>query len=346
MRVARTSLIELPPALHIGADRPQRSDAQRFVMGIDGGGTKTLAAVLDLQERRLHLGHGGPSNPDSAGPEKAGLALLEAAGEAARSASVKLDDLHAAVLAIAGTDTPAVQRHVRARAPQSWIVVNDVVGAWATATGARPGVAVISGTGSNVFGVGVDGRCWRAGGWGHVLGDEGSGYWIGLRALSAVLHDRDGSGPSTLLSDAALDFFDVDSVQALVNLVYGKPLSKSEIAAFAVRAATDAEQGDAVATAIYRQGSIELGAQIAAVIAHAGLTGAFPVGLVGSAFKAGEVFVGPLREEIARLAPQAQTDVVKLPPVAGALMLAIEAAGARDQLDLDGLGELIAAAAV
>jgi glucosamine kinase len=342
---ATTPLIELPPALRIdGRSRPRPGAQARFVMGVDGGGTKTLAAILDLERRALHLGHGGPSNPDSAGPERAGLALLEAAAEAAAGARVKLDDLHAAVLAIAGTDTPVVERYVHGRAPQSWIVVNDVVGAWATATGVRAGIAVISGTGSNVFGVGAGGRCWRAGGWGHVLGDEGSGYWIGLKAISAVLHDRDGSGPPTPLSDAALDFFGVDSVEALVSLVYGKPLSKSEIAAFAVRAAADAEQGDAVATAIYGQGAAELCAQIAAVIAHAGLEGAFPVGLVGSAFKAGEVFVGPLREQIASLAPQAQVSVVELAPVAGALMLALEVAGARERFDLADLGALISAA--
>ena len=64
--------------------------------------------------------------------------------------------------------------------PSTWIVVNDVVAAWAAATGAGPGVAAISGTGSNVFGVGPDSRTWRAGGWGHLLGDEGSGYWLGV----------------------------------------------------------------------------------------------------------------------------------------------------------------------
>jgi N-acetylglucosamine kinase-like BadF-type ATPase len=342
--IARTSLIELPPALR-WADRARSraSGDGRYVMGVDGGGTKTLAAVLDLRSRRLHLGHGGPSNPDSAGPKAAGEALLDAAAAAAEGAGIQLSALDAAVLAIAGTDTAAVASHIHRSAPQSWIVVNDVVGAWAAATGVRPGAAVISGTGSNVFGVGADGRCWRAGGWGHVLGDEGSGYWIGLKAISAVLHDRDGSGPATQLSEAALDFFAVESVQALVSLVYGKPLSKSEIAAFAVRAAQDAEQGDRVAISIYEQGAKELAAQIAAVIERAGLSGAFPVGLVGSAYKAGEVFVAPLAAAIARLAPQAQVRVVEVAPVAGALMLAIEAADARELLSLDGLGALISA---
>ncbi len=113
-------------------------------------------------------------------------------------------------------------------------MVGDVVGAWATATGARPGVGAIAGTGSNVFGVGADGRGWRAGGWGHQLGDEGSGYWLGLQSIKAALRDRERSGPETALSDAAVEHFGVASVEALAALVYSKPLTKGEIAALAI----------------------------------------------------------------------------------------------------------------
>ncbi len=310
-------------------------------MGIDGGGTKTLAAVLDVQEGRVHLAHGGPSNPDSAGVRAAVQALLQSAAGAAGSAGVDLDRLDAAVLAIAGTDTESVDRHVHESAPANWMVVNDVVGAWATATGASPGIAVISGTGSNVFGVGADGSAWRAGGWGHVLGDEGSGYWIGKRSLAAVLHDRDASGPRTALSDAALRFFEVGDVQALIALVYGNPLDKSEIAAFGTQTAQIAHAGDEIARGIYRAAAGELSAQVRAVIEHAGLQGEFQVGLIGSAFKAGAVFVEPLEQKIHDLAPQARISVVEIAPVAGALMLAAQASGLRDRFDAAALGALV-----
>lgn len=342
MPFARTPLIELPSSLRLGAaSRLHAEPGRRFVMGVDGGGTKTLAAVLDLQGPHVHLGHGGPSNPDSAGVERAGHALLEASAEAAAGAGVGLDALDAAVLAIAGTDTPAVERHVHARGPRSWIVVNDVVGAWATATGGQPGVAVISGTGSNVFGVGPDGGSWRAGGWGHVLGDEGSGYWIGRSSLTAVLHDRDGSGPATRLTEAALRFFDVESVEALVSAVYGKPLGKSEIAAFARQTAVLASDGDEVARSIYKGAVSQLSAQVGAVLGHAGLQGEFPVGLIGSAFKAGAVFVDPLSEAIRQLAPQARISVVDVAPVAGALLLALGAAGVDGALSTEQLDALV-----
>jgi N-acetylglucosamine kinase-like BadF-type ATPase len=305
----------------------------RFVMGVDGGATKTLAAVLDLQDRRLYLGHGGSSNADAVGARVATDSLVKATEEALARAGIAREQVDAAVLAIAGTDTDAVAAHVRERCPATWVVVNDVVGAWAAATDARPGVGVISGTGSNVFGVGPDGRAWRAGGWGHVLGDEGSGYWLAVQSLKAALADRERSGPETALSAAAIDFFGVRSVEALATLVYAKPLSKGEIAAFAIETARVAHAGDTVARGLYAHAASELARQIAAVVAQTSLVGDFPVGLIGSAFKAGELFVRPLAEAIHKLAPQAQVAVVDVAPVGGCMLLAALASGHREAVD-------------
>jgi N-acetylglucosamine kinase-like BadF-type ATPase len=212
-------------------------------------------------------------------------------------------------------------------------VVNDVVGAWAAATGAQPGVGAISGTGSNVFGVGRDGRAWRAGGWGHVLGDEGSGYRLAVQSIRAALADRERSGPETALSAAAVDFFGVDSVEALATLVYSKPLAKGEIAAFAVETARVAHAGDAVARGLYERAAVELGRQVAAVIEQTGLSDDFPVGLIGSAFKAGALFVEPLTVAVHRVAPRARVAVVEMAPVGGCLLLAARVAGREQAVD-------------
>jgi glucosamine kinase len=312
----------------------------RYLLGIDGGATKTLAAVLDIARGELHVGHGGPSNQDAVGVQAAGQALFDAADEALAGAGIEDDQLDGAVLAVAGTDTEAVLAHVRKERSQDWIVVGDVVGAWATATGARPGVGAISGTGSNVFGVGADGGAWRAGGWGHLLGDEGSGYWLGIQSIKAALRDREASGPPTALSDAAVAFFDAPSVEALATLVYSKPLTKGQIAAFAIETAGLAERGDAVARGLYEAGARKLAQQITAVIDQTGLQGEFPVGLIGSAYKAGAVFVTPLTQAIHAVAPQAQVVVVEMAPVGGSLLLAARASGAERALagaDLAGL---------
>lgn len=333
----RDPLLTLPSALLA----PAAGGAGRYVMGVDGGATKTLAAVLDLKERTLHLGHGASSNADAVGARVATESLLRATDEAIERAGLEPGQLDAGVLAIAGTDTDAVAEHVSAARPGSWVVVNDVVGAWATATGAQPGVGAISGTGSNVFGVGPDGRSWRAGGWGHVLGDEGSGYWLAARSLRAALADRDGSGPPTALSDAAVEFFGVRSVEALATLVYSKPLTKSEIASFAIETARAARAGDAVARTLFERAAAELGAQVVAVIEQTGLIGRFPVGLIGSAFKAGSLFVDPLTALVRRVAPEVTVAVVEMAPVGGCLQLAARAAGREGALAGEELRRLL-----
>ena len=120
-------------------------------------------------------------------------------------------------------------------------------------------MAAISGTGSNVFGVGRGRRAWRAGGWGHLLGDEGRGYGLGVQSIKAALRDREASGPATALSEAAVGFFGVASIEALATRVYSKPLTKGEIAAFADRdGAGSPTQGDAVARELYERGAAEL----------------------------------------------------------------------------------------
>ena len=346
--VERDPLVNLPPALaRFGAESSAAPLGRgvRFLLGIDGGATKTLAAVLDVEHGTLHLGQGGPSNQDAVGVGAAGKALFDAADGALAGAGIADGELDAAVLAVAGTDTDAVLAYVRGERSREWIVVGDVVGAWATATGAQPGVGAIAGTGSNVFGVGRVGeetRAWRAGGWGHLLGDEGSGYWLGVQSIKAALRDRERSGPETALSEAAVEFFGVSSVEVLATLVYSAPLTKSEIAAFAIVTAQLAERGDAVARELYERGAAELAQQIAAVIECTGLRGAFPVGLIGSAYKAGAVFVEPLTRAIHALAPEAEVAVVEMAPVGGSLLLAAHACGAEaalEGIDLAGLIE-------
>ena len=164
-----------------------------------------------------------------------------------------------------------------------------------------------------------------------MLGDEGSGYWLAVESIKAALNDRERSGPETAFSAAALEFFGVDSVEELAALVYSKPLTKGEIAAFAIETARVAYGGDAVASQLYERAAAELGRQVAAVVEQTGLTGDFPIGLIGSAFKAGALFVDPLAKVIRRVAPQARVAVVEMTPVGGCLLLAARVTG-REQL--------------
>jgi glucosamine kinase len=340
----RDSLVQMPPVLL----QEREHGSGHFVLGIDGGATKTLAAVLDLESHALHFAEGGPSNEDAVGGQAAVRALLEVADRAMQRAGIAGDQLAMSVIGVAGTDTDAIARQVSAARTDDWVVVNDVVPAWAAATGAQPGIGAISGTGSNVFGVGHDGRAWRVGGWGHLLGDEGSGYWLGVESIRAALRQRDRSGPETAISEALVEFFNVQSVEALAALVYSRPLTKPDIAAFATETCKLARAGDAVARELYRRGAAELGAQINAVIRMTGLgagsrDGAqpFPVGLIGSAFKAGPVFVDPLVSVVREFSPQARVSVVEMAPVGGSLLLAARANGHAAEIEPAELSRLI-----
>ena len=345
------------PADRPTADRPSRPDAssaalpgartrngQLFLLGIDGGATKTLAAVLDVERGALHVGHGGPSNQDAVGVQAAGRGLFDAADESAREGPAHRGCLQPGRCGARGGG----HGHGRGDRARSRGALGGVDLWWATwwehgrrrDRRAGPGVGAISGTGSNVFGRRLtDGRAWRAaGGWGHLLGDEGSGYWLGVQSIKAALRDRERSGPHTALSDAAIEFFEVPSVEALATKVYSKPLTKGEIAAFAIETALLAERGDAVARELYERGARELASQIAAVIHRTGLEGEFPVGLIGSAYKAGAVFVDPLTRAIHAMAPEAQVAVVEMNPVGGSLLLAARACGAEGDADRDRSG--------
>ena len=231
-------------------------------MGIDGGATKTLAAVLDLDGRSVHLAHAGPSNEDAVGARAAVEALLAVADAALARAGSSIPARRGGVGGGGNRyrgDRRSGSRGAHRRLDSRQRRRRRVGGG----TGAQPGVGVISGTGSNVFGVGPDGRAWRAGGWGHVLGDEGSGYWLGVNSIRAALRDREGSGPKTALGAAACEFFDAPSIDALAALVYAKPLTKGEIAAFAVADSRARRGGDVVARGSYESGAHGLAEQIA-----------------------------------------------------------------------------------
>src|SRR5581483_2281982 len=145
------------------------------------------------------------------------------------------------------------------------VMVNDVVTAWATEHLGGPGTVLIAGTGTNCFGVAANGDSWRCGGWGHLLGDEGSGYRVGLDGLRAAVQDRDGRGPGTPLTRAALDHFQVGSVTMLSKHIYLDGVEKQDIAAFAPYVDQAARDGDEVAHAICTEGSEQLARHLQAV---------------------------------------------------------------------------------
>jgi glucosamine kinase len=336
------SLVGLPDILrpsHRGRNVIRDGDPRRLLLGVDGGATKTLAAVLDIPSGRVWQAASGSSNPDVVGFDGAMAAIHAAVSGALDVAGRPADDVVAGAIAIASADSDEGQKKISAGLPMlhssaALLVMNDVVAAWASGTRGEAGVAVISGTGSNSLGVAADGRTWRCGGWGHLLGDEGSGFWIGLAALRAAVSYRDGRAPWTSLVPRILRFFDIENIEELDDLVYGR-LDKGGIAAVAVEVSAAAADGDEVANRIMRTAGGELARQVCVVIDRLGLTGEFPVALVGSTFRSGEPLLSSFSEPVRTLNPRVRIVIPSIPPVGGALFLAARAVGCDQDLDLE-----------
>jgi N-acetylglucosamine kinase-like BadF-type ATPase len=243
-----------------------------LLLAIDGGGTKTdcRLALFDGQLRILGKGLSGPSNLRALGPQQA-LANLDAAVAAAfASAGLQRCVAAAACLALAGADRTSEQLQILEWAGSAQLasqlrIVNDAVPLLYADSGVGVGVALIAGTGSLAWGCNADGRTARAGGWGFLLGDEGSAYALGNAALRAVLMQSDGRGPQTLLTELISAQLELPRPAVIVERVYGAVVPRQVIAELAPLVFDAAHRSDAIATEILRNASQQLAGMATAV---------------------------------------------------------------------------------
>ncbi|MGH9903687.1 MAG: BadF/BadG/BcrA/BcrD ATPase family protein, partial [Pyrinomonadaceae bacterium] len=186
----------------------------------------------------------------------------------------------------------------------------------------QPGVVLIAGTGSICRGVNARGQQACAGGWGPIVGDEGSGSWIARRGLQAVAKATDGRGPKTPLVEAACEYFNVAAPDDLSTSIYAPNMTNDRIAGFARHVIETARKRDAVSREIVSEAGRELAAAVAAVVGGLRMEReSFPVGYVGGVFAAGDLILGPLGEGVTRAAPKARlTKPLFAPAVAAARM--------------------------
>jgi N-acetylglucosamine kinase-like BadF-type ATPase len=202
--------------------------------------------------------------------------------------------------------------------------VNDALIALQAGIGHEPGIVIVAGTGSIAYGRNARGEAARAGGWGYVLGDEGSAYWIGRLALRAVVRHADGRGRPTSLTPRLLAHFGAQRAGELIEKVYHEKLSPAAIAALAYHVQQARADGDTVATGILNRAADELTTAAAAVMTRLSLTEVpFSFVLAGGMFQA----VPGLSDQLARLlpslAPNSRTIRLEAEPAVGAVQLAI-----------------------
>jgi len=304
------------------------------VLGIDAGGTKTVCLLADENGMIQSEGRGPGANLHTAGE----LALEKVLHEVMETAVADRPITPAAIcLGMAGVDRDDEARTVRAimrRLGQRsrTLVVNDALIALVAGSGDAPGIVIIAGTGSIVYGCNAAYEAARAGGWGHMIGDEGSGYWIGREALAAVMRAGDGRGPATELSACVLAHFGVDDMSRLPRIVYDRDAPRAAVAELGPLVQRAADAGDLVAGRILERAADELVLAAGSVAARLEMRGdAFAFFLSGGAFRVVPRLVTDLERRLVEVAPRSQVRRLEIEPAVGAIWLALAEArgGAR-----------------
>lgn len=289
-----------------------------LILGIDGGGSKVLAALADRAGNVLRMSRSGGVNPmDNPNWRReldlslhpflteprltAVAAALPAYGEVARLSEQQHE-------AIASAFPKARQR-----------ILNDVDAAHLGAFGGRPGILILSGTGSMAWGRNSAGVSSRVGGWGDVIGDEGSSYWIGKAALSLVSQSLDGRAGATKLAEAMFEYLHLDGadpVNALGGWVSELANPRAEIAALSVLVDRVAQMGDEGAARLIEQAAFELAKHVEAIAPHCDPEADWTY--AGGTFSS-RTLLAALERRIGR--PPVTPE---LPPVGGALLAAAQ----------------------
>jgi N-acetylglucosamine kinase-like BadF-type ATPase len=299
------------------------------VLGIDAGGTKTVCLLADDQGRVVAEARRGGANLQAVGELEVEKVLHEVMEEALGDGTIPPA---AICLGIAGVDRPddsTVVRGIMKRIGYKArvVIVNDALVALEAGAPGQPGVVVISGTGSIAYGRDAKGQAARSGGWGYVLGDEGSGYWIGRAALRAVLREADRRGPATILSSLLLKHFGVAQAQGLIHQVYNANLKPAAIGALATCVQSAFSQGDQVALGILRGAANELEASALSVARRLDLMGEpFVFILAGGIFRAVPWLAQELERRLPVAAPASRVRLLDREPAWGAVAIALEEA--------------------
>jgi N-acetylglucosamine kinase-like BadF-type ATPase len=247
--------------------------AETRYIGIDGGGTKTVCILGDAEGNILAETRGESSSVKSRPWEDVQRVLLTLIRDVLDQSGTEMSQLGGIFLGLAGSDRPEDRKRIsdwlQTELPEGVPITvhNDAVTALAAGTWGQKGIALISGTGSIAYGFDpATGRFVRVGGWGYLLGDEGSGFDLGRKALVAVMRAYDGRGEPTALTELVLERWSLQHPGQLINTIYGQDNVRTAIAdgsKLVMRAAAD---GDPIAVKLVEEAIQELEELVKTVI--------------------------------------------------------------------------------
>lgn len=303
------------------------------VIGLDGGGSKTMGVMINEKGQLLARASGESSNIQAIGAERLAenLSLLvqELVSKAGCTAA-EIDHLYAG---LAGAGRPADRETISSlvssrRLAKNHTVDTDAAAALAGAFGGGPGVIVIAGTGSICFGKDEKGVLYRCGGWGFKLGDEGSGYYIAQQALIAALKDLDGRGPKTALRSLFEKRYQLESIDLIISQIYSDKIDRTELASNAPDVFAAAEEGDQAALEVIEKAGREIGKLVAGAAKRMGRQGkGVSVALIGSIFHRRAMLLPFMREEAQKVVEQADFIDPRFEPAIGSSLMGLQKEG-------------------
>lgn len=306
------------------------TENERLILGVDGGGTSTVAWLADATNPSAVIGrgHGGPSNLQSVGPATAFANLEASIRSAFQDADSAVVPVAAACLGLAGAGRESDRQQVEAWANRVELtkrltIVTDASLLLHAGHCDGAGIALIVGTGSLAFGQDASGRTARSGGWGYLLGDEGSGYAIAVDGLRASVRAADGRNPTTVLLDRFLATLKIGKAEDLIRTIYHPEMTRAHLANLASVVFEATLAGDSVANRIIDEAAVELAKMVESVAKQLSFTDQpIPLVLAGGIAVNQPILRERLRIQLAQLAMAIEAVVIVDEPVMGALAIA------------------------
>ena len=298
----------------------------KYYLGIDGGGTKTTAILCDENAHLISRFVGESINYNSVGMETARENLRQTVDGVLAENDIKLNAAFIGMSAISDRADDNFTRKFCAGIIDCDKVTMDsdvYIGLEAMRCDGAAAM-VISGTGSMAVGRLPDGKIIHTGGWGYILGDEGSGYSMSVDALRAAICGYEGSAEKTSLTKAVLDYYKIDDINGLIDIFYDPPMPRSEIAKLTHLLFYCAEN-DGVADAIIRNHARLLANTVSALLSQ--MPESTPLGLWGGIFQNCEKFRKHFSENINEKFPSTKINVLEYAPEYGAVFAAIKTDG-------------------
>jgi N-acetylglucosamine kinase-like BadF-type ATPase len=311
-------------------------EAESLLLAIDGGQTATKSLIARPNGLVLGQGRGGPSDHFhiEGGVEKNRIAIHGAIASALDAARVEARQVAAIALGLTGAPTGGDQTALiegivrEVLDPKRITITPDYVTNLAGASGGEPGVVVIAGGGAISYGMTADGREAIAGGYGFLLGDEGSAFNIGLLAIRAATRSADLREEPTALETIVKEHLGIQTIRDTPRVVYRAGFPRERVSLLAPMVAQAAREGDQAARRIMRSAGAELALTALGTIRQLFAPGApVDVYLTGGVFGAGDIVRDPFRATLHNGWPAAQPREARFPPVAGALILAARSIG-------------------